>query len=289
MMKYIRFLFLVLVLNMGASLSAQTINRQTVFKFRYLHWNIGHYSHGDDWKSAITAETYEQQKKAYRQLFAKYHADVVGLCEWSEIFYGEENATEALLNQYPFHYIAPTQRYYIGVAFHTALPLTDMHEIKLARGYTAYEGVIKVGKKRIIVCECHLPWQSALLHDSAQATLLERYANEPYVVIAGDFNFLKVDCDKSYQLWKDAGFETANRGYLGDLVTCPCVGGCSNYLDNIFVKGGKILNTMIEQTTPAGYSWEDPHGSSDPEERKAWFAVNLSDHFPMISDIVFTF
>lgn len=58
---------------------------------------------------------------------------------------------------------------------------------------------------------------------------------------------------------------------------------CSNYLDNIAVKGGSILRTQVVQNTPSG---KDPDNPQIADEA-LWDAVNLSDHFPIISDIEF--
>lgn len=259
------------------------------FKFRYMHWNIGHYANGNDYKSHITADDHDQKKMAYHQLFAKYQADIVGICEWSEIFYADENASETLLSQYAHHYIAPTQRGYIGVALHSIFPLVQLQEITLTRGYTAYEGVFYIGGKKVIVCECHLPWQSAELHDEAQAMLLERYKDEERVLVAGDFNFYERDREKCYQLWQDYGYETANCGYQGNIVTAYNLVTCSFYLDNIFVKGGKIMHVEVEKVVPEGYEAPLPNAGRDEKERLAWEACNLSDHFPLIADIVFEY
>ncbi|MCQ2346297.1 MAG: endonuclease/exonuclease/phosphatase family protein [Paludibacteraceae bacterium] len=290
-MKYTRLLLILLsisLLSMGDSMAANKKNNTPqAFHLRYLHWNIGHYANGNDYKSAITADDYEAKKAEYRRIFAKYHADVVGICEWSSIFYGEEKAVDALLPQYAHHYIAPKERYYIGVALHSVFPLSEMHEVELKRGYTAYEGVFYLGGKKVILCECHLPWQSFELNDSSITILLDRYKNEERVLIAGDFNFREKDRVASTKRFTDSGFEAANCGYFGNLLTCYNVSSCTPYLDNIFVKGGKILNTEVEQITPDGYSATHPNAATDEKERLEWEAANLSDHFPLISDIVF--
>lgn len=280
-----------LFLSFFVVLSLTSFSQQlpSAFKFRYLHWNIGHYANGNDYQSHITEADYETKKMAYRQVFAQYQADIVGICEWSELFYDSINASEAILSQYAHHYIAPTQRYYIGLAFHSIFPLVEMHEIQLTRGYTAYEGVFYIGGKKVIVCECHLPWQSKELHDDAQDILLNRYKNEERVLVAGDFNFYESERERCYNLWKENGFESANCSYQGNIITAYNLVTCSFYLDNIFVKGGKILRTQVYQVTPEGYDGQHPNAGRDEKERHAWEAVNLSDHFPLISDIVFEY
>lgn len=291
-MNKINLLLLTLCLALVGAGNVEGANKKgvpQVYKLRYLHWNIGHYANGNDCKSTITAADYETKKQAYRQLFAKYHADIVGICEWSSIFYGDEKAIDAFMQPYNYHYIAPTEKAYIGVALHSIFPLTELHEVQLTRGYTAYEGVFYIGGKKVIVCECHLPWQSSELNEASQQILLDRYKNEERVLIAGDFNFREIDRVQSYQRFIDSGFETANCGYFGNKMTCYHVATCSFYLDNIFVKGGKILNTQVEQVTPDGYSHDHPNAAKDKKERLAWESVNLSDHFPLICDVVFEY
>lgn len=80
-----------------------------------------------------------------------------------------------------------------------------------------------------------------------------------------------------------AGYQNANWGYLGKILTSYNNVTASNYLDNIAVKGGSILKTQVLQNTPEGADPDDPTSATEVQ----WDAVNLSDHFPIICDIEF--
>lgn len=252
-------------------------------RLRYLHWNVGHWAKGNATQSAINASTYETTKKDFRQLFNHYGADIVGMVEYSEIFYEQETAQDAILCQYPHLYMAPTQSGYIGVAWASAMSIDQRVEFQVGNGYTAYEGIITAGMKQITICEVHTPWQSAEMCINAHQLLIDRYADTRYVIVAGDMNVVRGTETTIQQMWQNAGYEMANWGYLGNINTQYNGEHCVNYLDNIFVKGGTIVHTEVLQNTPEGCDPDNPLLSDET----LWDEVNLSDHFPLISDIIF--
>jgi endonuclease/exonuclease/phosphatase family metal-dependent hydrolase len=253
------------------------------FRLRVLSWNIGHYAKGNSGSSGITSDTYEQQKKEFRKVFNKYGADIVGLCEFSSIFFNGETATDAILPQYLYPYIAPTESGYTGTALYSNIKMSNLSEYSVG-DKKAYEGHIRMGGKDVIVCMCHLPWSSNEANVSAINTMIERYAEHPYVIIMGDFNYNTGHEEADNKLFTDAGYQTANWGYLGKILTSYNNQIASNYLDNVVVKGGSIVHTEVLQNTPDGINPNDEPILSDEEK---WDAVNLSDHFPIICDIVF--
>lgn len=252
-------------------------------RFRVLSWNIGHYAKGNNGSSTITEDTYESQKREFRKVFNKYGADIVGLCEYSSIFYGEETATDAILPQYQYKSIAPTESGFVGLALYSAIKMTKYAEYSVGNGYTAYESHIDVAGKDVIVCICHLPWQSHDLNKAAISTILSRYDEHPYVVVMGDLNFNTGYEEDDAKMFTDAGYQVANWGYLGKILTSYNNKIASNYLDNVCVKGGSILHTEVLQNTPEG---KDPDAPV-LEDETLWDAVNLSDHFPIICDVMF--
>lgn len=252
-------------------------------RFRVLSWNIGHYAKGNNGSSTITADTYESQKREFRKVFNKYGADIVGLCEYSTIFYGEETATDAILPQYQYKSIAPTESGMIGLALYSAIKMTKYAEYSVGNGYTAYESHIDVAGKDVIVCICHLPWQSHELNKAAISTILSRYEGYPYVVVMGDLNFNTGYEEDDAKMFTIAGYQVANWGYLGKILTSYNNKIASNYLDNVCVKGGSILHTEVLQNTPEG---KDPDAPV-LEDEILWDAVNLSDHFPIVCDVEF--
>lgn len=252
----------------------------TAFRFRVLSWNIGHYAKGNNTSSLITSETYESQKKQFREVFNRYAADIVGLCEYSSIFFENETASDAILCQYPHQYIAPTEKDYVGTALYSAFSLSSLTEFSLGTN-KAYEGRFFANEKEVIVCMCHVPWGAHNDNLSALNTIISRYADNPYVVVMGDFNWSAGREEECAKLFTDSGYQIANWGYMGKILTSYNNVIASNYLDNVAVKGGCILHTEVLQNTPEGL---DPDNPSTSDE-SLWDSVNLSDHFPVICDI----
>lgn len=260
---------------------AKGVGGVPLFRFRYLSWNVGHWAKGNATQSAVTADTYAETKAGFRKVMNDYAPDFVGCCEYSSIFYQTETARDALFCQYLEAEIG-VESGYVGTALFSNAKLTDVQDFVIG-GYRAMEGHIKAGGKDIIICECHLPWQSFDSNKAAIQQLIARYSDAPYVVIAGDMNFTSGREEELVALLTAAGYQNANWGYLGKILTSYNNVVASNFLDNIAVKGGSILKTQVLQNTPEGADPDDP--SSAPEEQ--WDAVNLSDHFPIICDIEF--
>lgn len=254
------------------------------FRFRYLSWNIGHYAKGNASESRITSETYEQAKRDFRTLLHNQAADVCGICEFSSIFYPttQETAKDAIFAQYKYSEEGIRTGGYEGIAFFGGFPMADKQE--WTWGSLRNMSVrINAGGKSIILCEVHIPWNDRTAHANAIAYVLDKFKDEPYVVIAGDFNLYADEEMDDLQLFIDEGYQVANWGYMGKILTSYNNIINSNYLDNIAVKGGSIVHTQVVQNTPEGKDPDNP----DPADESAWDAVNLSDHFPIISDIVF--
>lgn len=268
--------------NLVDAINELTFGSNNPFRFRYMTWNVGHWAKGNQTYSSVTTETYEATKKGFRKVFNKIGADIVGCCEWSSIFYSTtgETAKDAVLCQYKNGYIAPTEASYVGTALFSSYPLMNMYELELS-GNKGWIGNLVVGGKTIKVCTVHLPWNSN--HDASLSQLLEHFKDDPYVVIGGDFNHLNGYEESEIALIESYGYQVANWGYLGKILTSYNNVIASNYLDNIIVKGGSILHTEVIQNTPEGANPDDP--SSATEEQ--WDSVNLSDHFPIICDIAF--
>lgn len=255
------------------------------FRFRMLSWNVGHWAKGNASSSTVTAQTYESTKMGFHQVFNNYSPDIVGCCEYSSIFYQNKTAREDIFGQYKDVYIG-TEAGYIGTAFFANLVMENKAEIALENNYKAIEFKVRISKdKRIVICMCHLPWQSEQMQQDSLTTLINRYANEEYAIIAGDMNMHANMESNTISRLNNAGYQTSNWGYLGKILTLynGAAVSVSNYSDNIAVKGGSILRTQVLQNTPQG---KDPDNPQIEDETK-WDAVNLSDHFPMICDIEF--
>lgn len=257
------------------------VSGSPLFRFRMLSWNVGHWAKGNNTSSAVTESTYEKTKAGFRRVLDEFAPDFVGCCEYSSIFYQSETARDALFAQYRYSQIG-LESGYIGTAIFGNVRLQNVQEFDV-NGYRAMEGHINAAGKDIIICECHLPWQSYDSNKAAIQQLIARYSNAPYVVIAGDMNFTAGREEELVALLTAAGYQNANWGYLGKILTSYNNVTASNYLDNIAVKGGSILKTQVLQNTPEGADPDDPTSATETQ----WDAVNLSDHFPIICDIEF--
>lgn len=274
------------VVNIG---SAGPGNEQV--KLKYLHWNIGHFAVGNNTSSTITQSNYEEKKKAFIKMFEHFNADIVGLCEWSSVFYDGLYADNEILSMYKYHNTAPTEKQYQGLSIHSreTIKLKNFVEFDLGNNQNkAYECILTLAGEDIYVCECHLPWESQSANDTALNILMNRYSDKDKVIIAGDFNFFKGDSThipytESYARVKALGYESANCGKWGNLLTSYNNVICTNYLDSIFVKGGQILHTEVVQKTPTGKDADNPSTSDE----LLWDNVNLSDHFPICCEIMF--
>lgn len=261
--------------------------KQPFIRFRMLHWNVGHWAKGNSGSSTVTPSTYEDTKKGFHKVFNDYAPDVVGCCEYSSIFYHNGSTTtyahDDIFGQYLDYYIG-TERGYSGTAFFANYPIVGRNEIELENGNLAIEMRVQLSKdKQLVICECHLPWNQEIYQQNSLDILINRYANEEYVIIAGDMNMYKNNEYKTINKLTAAGYQNANWGYLGKILTSYNNVICSNYLDSIAVKGGSILQTQVLQNTPSGCDPDNPN----IQDEALWDAVNLSDHFPMICDIEF--
>ena len=267
----------------GAINSLHSTNPMPCFRFKFLTWNVGHWAKGNSTSSAITAETYAETKAAFRKVINDFAPDIIGCCEYSSIFYNNETARDALFPQYQQAAVGSQSGYNCQALFSDII-LTDTSQFNINNENRGYEAHIHVQGIDIIIAEVHLPWNTYEINRSAIEELIARYAEYEYVVIGGDFNFTSGYEEVLVGLLANAGYENSNWGYLGKILTSYNNIRASNYLDNIAVKGGHILKTEVLQNTPEGLDPDNP----EPSDEELWDAVNLSDHFPMLSDIIFT-
>jgi endonuclease/exonuclease/phosphatase family metal-dependent hydrolase len=227
-------------------------------RIKVTNWNIGHYCNGTGISTSITNSNYLQQRTKFRELFNEYGADLIGLVEYSDVFNASsgESAETAILSQYrnkSFGTVKASGYVCNGVV--SNMFIGSMVQLSLPNDYYAYECTAMYMGVEFKVCVAHFPWQTEAMNLESAQILLDRYENEEKVIVMGDFNIFGTNL---YELFEDAGFDLGNHGYMGDIVTYPA---SDSYLDNIMVKGGKILKTVVPMT-------------------------ELSDHLPVVCDIV---
>ena len=235
-------------------------NSNGVSRIKVMSWNIGHYCNGTGVNTAITNENYIQKRTEYRELFNKYAVDFLGLVEYSDVFNEStgESAESAIISQYKNRVFGGiTVGGYVCNGLASVVKPTLKGFINFDLEYYAADFEVKYMGSKFRLCVAHLPWQSEEYNLNAINKLITYYGTTQKVIIVGDFN---VRADYYYDMFLGAGYELANHGYMGDIVTYPKESP-SHILDNILVKGGQILSTEVIQS-------------------------DLSDHYPIISEIV---
>lgn len=231
-----------------------------ITRLRMMVWNIGHYCNGTGISTAINNTNYEEKKKQYRELFNSIGADVVGLVEYSDIFNSDtnESASTAIIPQYKNQYFGDiTNHGYQCNGIVTNLKVSKLWSTTLEtnNGSYIYEGEITYLGNHFMVAIIHLPFYTEDINIQTAETIIKHFENTDKVIIMGDFNIFGTYL---YDKFAAAGYDMANHGYLGDIITRPETG---TFLDNIMIKGGKILHTEVPMT-------------------------DLSDHLPVVADIV---
>lgn len=255
---------------------------------RVMSWNIGCFTNGNHPQPQLSGEeAYDELCRKFSEVFNGYAADIVGLCEFvPEVTEGRLTAAD-ILGRYANAYVSPLTENYCGKALFANSPIRNLNQIELGIG-TAFEGDILIGGKTVRVCICHPTWWKNRINGDANwrelKALANRYRYVENVILMGDFNTRRDREDETWALFIDAGFTLAN-GRDGSPPGLTSYNNTvnSNCVDNVLVKGGEILRLEILQHTPQGCSPTDPR----PEDERRWDAVNLSDHFPLICDILF--
>ena len=289
--------------------SAISINNQ----FRMLHWNVGHWCGGQNTQTSITTtEAKERAIKAYRTFFNKYNPDIVGISEYSDIFSSVDGVSSLAKDDL----FAPFSRQLIGKTGSTGwvknalfakkgCPLGQVNYIDFESGFYALWTKSIVAGRSVVFCELHAPWQSAQSNIDAINAVINAFADEQYVIISGDFNTRTDSADAIFSALRLAGYDLANHGYMGEILTHGYADESHNIaggIDNIAVKGGKILNIISPNSVDIETRQMVNTGSADGAYvdimkynikigynivGEDGFTYSLSDHLPIMCDIIF--
>ncbi len=246
---------------------------------RIMQWNIGHFSMGKSTKSSVTDALFYVRRDSFQNVFLKEDADIIALCEYSLFFTDTPNHPKCLtdtllLNDYPFIYLGNngTQRNFCFNTLFSKNTLAGNMTIEFksnketiitsskllsATDYYYIRSTITLGAKTITLIATHLAFDlnNPEIVKNQIKELIEVLRDEEYVIICGDFN---TDNNNDYQLFADAGYSLANDGSLATFPT----NNPYKPLDNIIVKGLHVCNVHLTPTF-------------------------LSDHFPIVCDVVF--
>lgn len=258
-------------------------------EIRVVSWNVGCFTKGTDAKLKFTdINAYEALCKEFAELTWQMGADLAGICEYRPTIFDGRNISSDIFGCYPFACETTDADNYHGNALFSTSAIRNVRSLNLGIG-TALEGDILIGGTTVKVCICHATWWKNRIDGDANwrelKALAERYRHIRNVILMGDFNVMRDRQDRSWNLFADAGFIAANRA-TGDSPLLPTTYSnvlVSDAADNILVKGGRIANFEIIQSTPEGC---DPL-APNPADKAKWDSVNLSDHFPLVCTIVF--
>ncbi len=247
-----------LVLAVVASLASVVLadGRATASRsFTFASWNIGHFALGLSHASTIPESAAEAKSREFRAFLAEVNADVLGVCEFSEAFAtnGAVPSAKAVFAGYGQSVVGPCHFYQWNAQFLRAGTIlgTRVHEYaKHAQGVYWLETRVKICGEEVVFVETHLDWCSPEVRSAQMRELVERFKDEPRVVLAGDFNQgirysdrSKPDADNpaEYKVFADAGFTLGNDGRHK---TYPPLNPFKS-LDNIIVKGLQLRNFKV--------------------------------------------
>lgn len=232
-------------------------------KVRIAQWNIGHFDFGDTQNSRIGPINYSRELQKYKDVLDIINADVLAVCEYSELFgeseTGKQYSREVLFYSYPFKYEGH-QNYYACNALFSRVYLQNVQSnsfSSLKTNYYYLSAEMPVGERIISIVSTHLAFNKS---DDEYALvqikeLLSKYEDQEYVIMMGDWNLKDVDI---FNLFIDAGYQLANHGVFGDFATVTDKKNARNrVLDNIMIKGMSITDVSV-------------------------ISKELSDHYPII-------
>ena len=244
-------------------------------KIRVVSYNIGHFSGGSSKNSSITSSNYESKLALYKATVSQLGADVMGLCEYSEIFGTNTNNQQVKAKDVLFGSFIPTiigeQSNYSCNAIFTKTVVDNVTSQQYecnqdavithtslieAKDYYFIESDLYVHGERVRLVMTHLAFDSnypGVLQGNQINELITRYASEERVILMGDWNVSEFS---EFSAFTNAGYSLANDG------TFLTYNG-TRALDNIVVKGLRISNPGMITTT------------------------GQSDHYPFYCDVDF--
>ena len=248
-------------------------------KITFMQWNIGHFGNGLI-STTITDDDYDEKLTTYQNLLNTINADYVSISEYNVLFahtLKENNTAKLLFSGYKYNYIGDEgwNRNYSLNAFFTNLSVFDSEIVEYECNQTAtitHTNAIKASDyyylktrwkfrvnnqiKEILIITTHCAFDNnnkEVALDQVRE-LIKKFDNEEHVIICGDFN-----SSLASDVFKKAGYTTANQGEWGNLYTFPS-NSPRSCLDNIITKNLKIEDVRVIKT-------------------------DLSDHLPIICNI----
>ena len=229
-------------------------------KMRIAVWNVGGFSLGTSGDPTITPANLDEMSAKWHDALNRLGADILCCCEYNTEFMDEQsgydavNARDEVFSPAIFKYaaIGPklSSNHYMQTAIFANTPLENMVRVTYPQTTQTgryYEVVdVMIAGKLVKVVSTHLDFNQGNTDEQREQShqnrlaqmskLIDDFKDEPYVVICADFN-VNINDDSDYDLFKDAGYEMVNHGYLGNILTYPAGENPVSPLDNIVYKG----------------------------------------------------
>lgn len=205
------------------------------FAVKVVQWNIGHFAHGLDKRTAISAEESEAKSAEYRAMIERLKPDFLGVSEFDPVFdKAGRLSTNEVFASFPIKILGPKNHYQCNALF-TRFPCVRHEVVDFAeRRQKTYfiDAVFMFDTNEVHFVQTHLDW--ARLPDQDERPpedkrfaqrqikqLVEHFKDVPYVIISADFN---VSRRWHFKEFDKAGYTVANNGRY-------------DLLDNVVVKG----------------------------------------------------
>lgn len=229
--------------------------------FRFVHWNVGHFTYydkiqGNDTPS-ITAEKSAEMALRFKTAINNFKADMLGVCEDDPYFDAAGNtAVSKIYGMYRSRYVGTKYQYMCASIYHNLnLEFVSIAEVKYAntdhpnRYYKVLTAIMN--GKTVKFVETHLDWNASASAATYRAQQIQKLINDfeddQYVIIAADYN---VEETSEWDAFASAGYIMANHGYLEDMVTSENhINGNLAVIDNVIVKGFALSNIEVYQDT----------------------------------------
>lgn len=244
--------------------------KNTIFnpasKIKVMQYNIGKYNYGHEGGLSVDVA---QKILNYKRFFAHEHPDILFLQESTEFIDSNENyESDPVLYTPLFRYSSYEERE-TAIKTHTDQQLTRFSYIHTSgdpSAWVIYGSTIIENKEIVIVSGVLNTTSNSAEKIRALTKLTEQLIGDArYAIIGMDTNVnsaSEIADVRAFMAGK--GYVCGNWGYVGNISTYNEQSSAYHNIDNVFVKGGNIVNF----------------------ERCNVYNDLSSDHYPVIADIV---
>ena len=224
-------------------------------KFTVASWNIGHFALGKSGDTTLKHNVLDFYKQTYKAYFNELNADILALIEYNPLMVNATDrqpavvASEAILSNYHEAQIGPKYDYNCNAIFSNGFEVLSTDTVmfsKMVQTRYYLVSTMRMDGDIVKVVSTHLDWnqgENGAPYRAIQIEeIIEAFKNDKYVILCADWNVSKTS---EYSAFVNAGYDMANHGYLGDLLTYPAGSSPRSYLDNIITKGFAVSNVKV--------------------------------------------